>query len=84
MDEELRRIAEENVANSRKAGIAALLMAVVTIPLWIMVVTTEFQNIYWIIGTALAFVVGSLVAWHYQKKVIGKKSAVDIELERLK
>ena len=84
MEDDLRRIAEENVANTRKAGIAAIIMAVLTIPMWIMVLSTEFQNIYWNIGTALVFVIGSLVAWHYQKKVIGKKSAVDIELERLK
>ena len=83
MEDYLRSIAEENVTNTRKAGIAAIIMAVLTIPMWIMVLSTEFQNIYWIIGTTLAFVVGSLVSWYYQKKVVGKKSAVDIELERL-
>lgn len=84
MEENLRRIAEDNVANRRKASIAAIIMAVLTLPMWIMVLSTEFQNFYWIIGTALAFVIGSWTAWHYQKKVIGKKSAIDIELERLK
>ena len=84
MEDDLRRIAEENVANRRKAGIAAVLMGVIVLPMFIMVLSTEFKNVYWILGTAVVFIVGFAVSMHYEKKIIGKKSAVDLELERLK
>lgn len=84
MEEPLRKIAAENVSNRRKSGLAATLMGVISLPMFIMVLKTEFQNIYWIIGTIGSFALGFIIAMHYEKKIVGKKTAVDLELERLK
>ncbi len=84
MDEELRRIATENVSNRRKAGIIAMITGLIVLIMFIMVLSSEFQNMNWIAGTILVFVVGFKMAFSFEKKVIGQKTAVDLELERLK
>ena len=84
MDEDLRRIAVENVKNRRISGIIAVVTGLLALVMFIMALASEFQNIYWAIACAIVFIGGFKIAFSYEKKVIGRKTAVDLELERLK
>lgn len=47
-------------------------------------VETNFENFYAIIGLLVILLVGFSAIIKYDRKIIGKKSAVDLEVERLK
>lgn len=84
MEEEIRRIAEENVTNRRKGIIALIAMLIVSTIFFVISAETNFQNNYSIFGLVATIIIGFITIHHYDKKIIGKKTAVDIEVERLK
>jgi len=84
IDDDIRRIAIENVNNRKKAGIIAIVTGIVSLVLFVNVLIDDFQNPLWIIATAVTFILGMYFAFKYERKIIGKKTAVDYEVERLK
>ena len=84
MEDELKRIAVENVKNRNRSGIISVITGVAALSFFIMALSSDFQNYYWIAATIITFVVGFYIAFQYEGKVIGKKTAVDYEVERLK
>ncbi len=84
MEDDIRRIAQENINNRKKGGIAALVMVIVALLFFVISIETNFENIYTILGLVLSMIIGFPIIIHYDRKIIGKKTALDIEVERLK
>lgn len=84
MEEEIRRIAQENVSNRRKGMIAMIAMLITSFIFFAICAETNFQNNYSIFGLVATVIIGFTLIRHYDQKIIGKKTAVDIEVERLK
>jgi len=53
IDDDIRRIAIENVNNRKKAGIIAIVTGIVSLVLFVNVLIDDFQNPLWIIATAV-------------------------------
>ncbi len=84
MEDDLRRIAIENVKNRNKSGCISVMTGLFTIVLFVISIETDFKEPVWWILSILIFTVGISIGFHYQNKVIGKKTAIDMEVERLK
>ena len=84
MEDEIRRIAQENLDNRKKEGIAASITVVITITFMIVAFETKFQAPIWWILMILSMVIGIPMIRKYSNKIIGKKSQLDIEVDRLK
>tara|TARA_B110000037_G_C16943680_1_gene433846 strand:+ start:106 stop:459 length:354 start_codon:yes stop_codon:yes gene_type:complete len=84
MEEDLRRIAQENLNNRKKEGIAALITIVFTITFMIVAFVTKFQAPIWWILMILSMAIGFTIIRKYSNKIVGKKSELEIEVDRLK
>lgn len=84
MEDELRRIAIENVKNRNRSFTIAIVSGIVALAFFVKSLINDFTNMYWLAAAIITFIVGMYFAFQYEKKVIGKKTAVDLEVERLK
>lgn len=83
MEDDIRSIAQENITNRRKGGVAAISMLVFALVFFVICAETQFQNVLPIIGLILSLLIGFPIIIYYDRKIIGKKTALDKEIERL-
>lgn len=84
MDEHIEQIAKENIRNRKIMTYVAVLSVMLFCIFFAYSVETNFQNIISVVAFVLFPILGLFVIKNYQKKIIGKKTALDHEIERLK
>ena len=84
MEEEIIRIAKENISNRNKGGAAIILSSLLFCVFFALSVETNFEYIPSIIGFVLIPTIGFYIAHRFYSRVIGQKTVLDYEVERLK
>lgn len=84
MEEEIIRIAKENISNRNKGGAVMFVSIVLFFVSFVYSVETNFEYIPSILAFVLVPTIGFYIAHRFYSRVIGKKTALDYEVERLK
>ena len=84
MEEEIKRIAKENISNRNKGGSIMAATIILTFCFFAYSMESNFKHIPSTLGSILIPLIGFYIAHRFYSRVIGKKTALDIEIERLK
>ncbi len=84
MEEEIRRIAQENISNRNKGGIGLILSIIFFILFFAYSVESNFEYVPSIVGSIIVPLIGFYISNRFYNRVIGKKTELDYEIERLK